>query len=70
MVNALHNIAKAIVVSLPVKIDNYYYCKVGRGIALWGAIKKSQILLSLYWNNEPIESAIKIISYFGAPRIF
>ena len=48
IVIALHNIAKAIVVSLPVKSNNFYYCKVKRGIALWGAMNLSTMQQKIF----------------------
>ena len=34
-----------------------YYRKVGRAITKWGAIEKSSILFSQYWNlsNKPLK---------------
>ena len=48
--NSYKNLSKEI------KSDNFCYRKVGRAITKWGAIEKSSILLSQYWNltNKPL----------------
>ena len=45
------------------KCTNHY--KVRRSITKWGAIEKSPILPSQYWEKKQFFSAPKIISYFG-----
>ena len=47
--------------SKEIKSDNFCYCKVGRAITKGEAIEKSSILLSQYWVNEEINSALKIV---------
>ena len=37
--------------SKEIKSDNFCYRKIGRTITKWGAIEKSSILLSQYWEN-------------------
>ena len=46
------------------KCDNYCYNKVDRVITIWGAIEKSQILLSQYWRKKGQCDSTKIIVYF------
>ena len=51
-----------------IKSDNFCY---QRAITKWGAIEKSQILLSQYWKNYHFEMVPKIISHFdGKNNIF
>ena len=46
------------------------YRKVGGAITTWGAIEKSQILLSQYWKNEWLDGTIIISNFDGSNNIF
>ena len=47
------------------------YRKVRRAITEWGAVKKSQILLSQYGKNYHFQRVTKILSHFdGSNKIF
>ena len=39
--------------SKEIKSDSFFYRKVGKAVTKWGAIEKSQILVSQYWKNYP-----------------
>ena len=56
-------------ISIEVKSDNFYR-KVGRAITLWGAIEKSQIMLSQYKKITPLVVNLKIFRILEAPIIF
>ena len=50
--------------SKELKSGNFCYHEVGRARTKWGAIEKSQILLSKYWKNYQFWRVPKIISPF------
>ena len=54
-----------------IKGENFCYHKAGRAIIKWGAIEKSPLLLSQYWENYHFKRVSKIISHFvGSNNIF